>query len=53
MTKFKFDLFWRSNEDWYRISEEGDFYLTHEAPPEAVESFEHYKKQLIEKKDVI
>lgn len=53
MTKFEFDLFWQSNEDWYRISEEGDFYLTPEAPPEAVESFENYKKQLEKKKHVL
>ncbi len=31
--------FWKSNPEWYKINEIGDFELTDKAPPEAVESF--------------
>lgn len=53
MTKAKFDLYWMTNDNWFKFDEDGKPFLTSEAPPEAVKSFENYKKQLIEKKDVI
>ena len=53
MTKIEFDLFWKSNKDWYEIDEDFEYYLTPEAPPEAVKSFKNYKKQLKKKKHVL
>lgn len=49
----RLDLYWAKNNEWFKFNEDGTVSLTPEAPPEAVESFENYKKQLIEKKDVI
>lgn len=53
MTKAKIDLFWMSNDNWFKFNEDGNPYLTSEAPPEAIKSFENYKKQLKEKKGII
>lgn len=48
----KLDMFWRSKREWWHI-ENFDAVLNNDAPEEAKKSYEHYKKQLIEKKDVI
>lgn len=53
MTNAKFDLYWMTNDDWFKFDENGKPYLTDKATPEAIESFKKYKQQLIEKKDVI
>ena len=37
----KFDLFWRSNKDWYHI-ENGKFVVNQNATKEAQESYKHY-----------
>lgn len=49
----KIESYWVSNKEWYSFDEEGNPFLTDKATPEAIESFEIYKKQLIEKKDSI
>lgn len=32
-------LYWRTNKEWYRINEKGEYELTEKAPQRAVESF--------------
>ena len=49
----RLDLYWMTDKEWFEVDEGFQISLTSKAPPEAVESFENYKKQLIEKKDVI
>ena len=49
----RLDLYWATNNEWFKFNEDGTAYLTPEAPPEAVESFENYKKQLEKKKHVL
>ena len=48
MTK-NFDMFWMSNDAWWRVikNKDGthDFVLTDDAPEEAKKSFAHYQKQ--------
>lgn len=34
--------FWKTNPEWYRINEKGEFVLTPNAPTEAVKSFEKF-----------
>ena len=42
----KKSVFFLSNPDWYDVDEEAELpYLTEKAPPEAVESYEYWKKE--------
>lgn len=43
------DLRWKKEKKWWTINEKWEYSLTPEAPQEAVESFEHYQKQIREK----
>lgn len=46
------DLYWSSDKKWWHF--EGlTAVVNDDAPEEAKKSYENYKKQLIEKKDVI
>lgn len=49
----KLESYWITNEVWYDIDDDGNPFLTDKATPEAIESFKKFKRQLIEKKDVI
>ena len=31
--------YWKTNKDWYRVNDKGEYELTENAPPEAVDSF--------------
>ena len=43
MTANKESLYWKTNEEWYRINYEKDCYeLTEKAPERAIESFKMY-----------
>lgn len=42
MTSNKESLYWKSNKEWYRINEDGEFELTELAPERAQKSFELY-----------
>lgn len=42
-----------TNHDWFEFDESGNAHLTSKATPEAIESFKKYKRQIIEKRDVI
>ena len=44
----KLDLFWRSNEDWYHITDSNNIVINDDAPLEAKESYFKYIKQLKE-----
>lgn len=35
---------WKQNHEWYGITSNGEFYLKDNAPKEAKESFEKFKK---------
>lgn len=41
----KLDFFWRSNKEWYHITEDGHFVINADAPKEAQESYKHYLEQ--------
>lgn len=46
MKKMDPELFyWRTNDEWYDIDDEGVFVLTDKATPEAIESFKKYVKE--------
>jgi hypothetical protein len=42
MTANKESLYWKSNEEWYRVNDDGEFELTELAPERAKKSFELY-----------
>ena len=42
----RLDVFWKSNEDWYEINENGFEVIKESAPPEAQESYKHYLEQV-------
>lgn len=45
MVAYNHELFyWKTNKEWYGIKKDGTFYLKEDAPPEAKESFEKWKK---------
>ncbi len=43
----RFDMYWMTNKSWYRW-ENGVRVLNDNAPPDAVESYNNYKKQVAE-----
>lgn len=49
----KLESYWITNKEWYGIDDDGNPFLTDKATPEAIENFEKFKRQLIEKKDAI
>ena len=51
MSTDKEALFWESNPEWYRITEDGNYELTEKAPERARKSFEIYKTPRSEKKN--
>ena len=44
-------FFWRTNPEWSRINEKGEFELTEKAPKEAQESFAEFCKPRKEMKN--
>ncbi len=45
MTAYDKELYiWKQNHEWYGITSNGEFYLKDNAPKEAKESFEKFKK---------
>lgn len=44
MTMSKKAIYWKSNPEWYRVNEVGDYEMTDKAPVEAIKSFEAWKK---------
>lgn len=44
-------IFWRSNPEWYRKNEKGEYELTDKATKEAQESFAEYCKPRKEMKN--
>lgn len=45
----KLDFYWKSNPDWYHLTENLDYVINDTAPIEAQESYANYLKQLNEK----
>lgn len=43
MTKNKESLYWKTNKNWWRVTEAGEYELTEEAPERAKKSFELWK----------
>ncbi len=41
----KYDYFWMTNEEWYHTDEYGNDIVNDDAPKEAKESYERYRKQ--------
>ncbi len=41
----RLDGYWTTNEDWYHFDENGMPVINDDAPPEAKESYENYRKQ--------
>lgn len=46
MTANKESVYWKTNKEWYRINEAGDFELTEDAPERARKSFELFMSPL-------
>ena len=42
----KLDFFWKTNKNWYHLTDDLDFVLNDDAPPEARESYKHYLEQI-------
>lgn len=49
----RIETFWMKNKEWYFFDEDGAPHMSDKAPPEAIKSFEKYKTQLEEKKDIL
>ena len=43
----RLDYYWTTNDSWYHW-EDGVMVVNNDAPPEAIESYNNYKKQLAE-----
>lgn len=41
----KYDYYWQSNENWYHMTENYEFVVNEDAPPEAQKSYQHYLEQ--------
>lgn len=41
----KYDYHWMSKEEWYHLNDNGVFVLNDDAPQEAKESYENYRRQ--------
>lgn len=46
----KLDFYWKSNKAWYHLTENGDFVVNDDAPEEAKQSYQNYKRQVREKR---
>ncbi len=42
----KLDFYWRTNKEWYYLTENGVYVVKPDAPKEAQESYKHYLEQL-------
>ena len=41
----KLDFYWRSNKDWYHMTETCEFIVNDDAPEEAKKSYQNYLRQ--------